>query len=94
MIQSVVAANLSGPITIAKIEQRPAVETYLGFIALISISLAVLNLLPVPMLMVVISLTPLRRMGVRFPSGQYLDIKVGLVFSGLMLLLHNDLLRL
>ena len=75
MIQGLLSPrNLSGPITIAKIAGQTAasgLETYLGFIALISISLAVLNLLPVPMLDGGhLLITPLRRsLGVRFPSG-------------------------
>jgi regulator of sigma E protease len=45
--------NLSGPITIAKyagVSARIGLESFLGFLAIISISLGVLNLLPVPML--------------------------------------------
>ncbi|MBT8433618.1 MAG: RIP metalloprotease RseP [Gammaproteobacteria bacterium] len=45
--------NLSGPITIAHyagISARIGLEPFLGFLAIISISLGVLNLLPVPML--------------------------------------------
>jgi regulator of sigma E protease len=45
--------NLSGPITIAHyagITARIGIEPFLGFLAIISISLGVLNLLPVPML--------------------------------------------
>lgn len=45
--------NLSGPITIARyagISARIGVEQFLGFLAIISISLGVLNLLPIPML--------------------------------------------
>jgi len=45
--------NLSGPITIAKVATASALsglESYLGFLALLSISLGVLNLLPIPVL--------------------------------------------
>lgn len=45
--------NLSGPITIAKVATASAKvgwESYIGFLALLSISLGVLNLLPVPVL--------------------------------------------
>jgi len=45
--------NLSGPITIADYAGQSAamgVAAYLGFLALISISLGVLNLLPIPLL--------------------------------------------
>jgi len=45
--------NLSGPITIAKVAGASAsggLESFIGFLALLSVSLGVLNLLPVPML--------------------------------------------
>jgi regulator of sigma E protease len=45
--------NLSGPITIAKVASASAksgFESYVGFIALLSISLGVINLLPIPIL--------------------------------------------
>jgi regulator of sigma E protease len=45
--------NLSGPITIAKVagdSARSGFEAYLSFLALLSVSLGVLNLLPVPVL--------------------------------------------
>src|SRR3546814_4286266 len=45
--------NISGPVTIADYAGQTArlgVQAYLGFLALISISIGVLNLLPIPML--------------------------------------------
>ena len=45
--------NISGPISIAQFAGQSAsigIDHYINFIALISISLAVLNLLPIPML--------------------------------------------
>lgn len=45
--------NLSGPITIAKVAGASGsggLESFVGFLALLSVSLGVLNLLPVPML--------------------------------------------
>ena len=45
--------NINGPITIAQVAGETAVyglEVYLGFLALLSISLGVLNLLPIPVL--------------------------------------------
>ena len=45
--------NLSGPITIAKVATTSAksgLESYIGFLALLSVSLGVLNLLPIPVL--------------------------------------------
>ena len=45
--------NINGPITIAQVAGETAaygLEVYLGFLALLSISLGVLNLLPIPVL--------------------------------------------
>ena len=45
--------NLSGPITIAQVAGQTAtfgLEYYLSFLAVLSISLGILNLLPVPVL--------------------------------------------
>jgi len=45
--------NLSGPITIAKVataSARTGLETWIGFLGLLSVSLGVLNLLPIPVL--------------------------------------------
>ncbi len=45
--------HISGPITIAQVAGETATigfDTYLGFLALLSISIAILNLLPIPML--------------------------------------------
>ena len=45
--------NLSGPITIAKVAGASAasgVEAFAGFLAYLSISLGILNLLPIPVL--------------------------------------------
>ena len=47
------AKNLSGPITIAKVagaSAKSGLESFLSFIAYLSISLGVLNLLPIPVL--------------------------------------------
>lgn len=54
MIEGLISPkNLSGPISIAKVATATAesgLESYLGFIALLSVSLGVLNLLPIPVL--------------------------------------------
>ena len=45
--------NINGPITIAQVAGETAtygLDVYLGFLALLSISLGVLNLLPIPVL--------------------------------------------
>jgi regulator of sigma E protease len=54
MVQGLISPkNLSGPITIAKVATASAksgLESYISFLALLSISLGVLNLLPIPVL--------------------------------------------
>lgn len=54
MVQGLISVNnLSGPITIAKVAGQTAAmgwEALLGFMALLSVSLGVLNLLPIPVL--------------------------------------------
>jgi regulator of sigma E protease len=53
VIGEVSLKNVSGPITIADYAGKSAqmgIASYLGFLALISISLGVLNLLPIPLL--------------------------------------------
>jgi regulator of sigma E protease len=54
MIEGLISPkNLSGPITIAKVaaaSARSGLEAYVGFLALLSISLGVLNLFPIPVL--------------------------------------------
>ncbi len=54
MIEGLISVkNLSGPITIAKVASANAqsgLDSYLSFLAYLSISLGVLNLLPIPML--------------------------------------------
>jgi regulator of sigma E protease len=53
LIGEVSVKNLSGPVTIAKYAGQSAsigLEAFVGFLALISISIGVLNLLPIPML--------------------------------------------
>ena len=54
MIQGLISPkNLSGPITIAKVASASAksgIEAYMSFLALLSVSLGVLNLLPLPVL--------------------------------------------
>ncbi|MCK9507241.1 MAG: RIP metalloprotease RseP [Pigmentiphaga sp.] len=53
VVGEVSVKNLSGPVTIADYAGQTArigLEAYIGFMALISVSLGVLNLLPIPML--------------------------------------------
>lgn len=103
MLQGLVStSNLSGPITIAKVagdSARSGVEAFLGFLALLSVSLAVLNLLPIPVLdggHVVLHLLEWLR-GKPLPERlQALGVQVGLmlVVSLMALALYNDFSRL
>lgn len=94
--------NLSGPITIAKVATASAQsgwEPYLAFLAFFSVSLGVLNLLPIPVLdggHILFSLPELFT-GKPLPEKiQAVGYQVGLfVIVGVMMLaLYNDLLRL
>ena len=94
--------NLSGPVTIADLAGRTARigwQAYVNFLALVSISLGVLNLLPVPVLdgghLVYYALEGLRR---RPLSERFIEItqKAGVGFIVLLMAvaLFNDFVRL
>ena len=94
--------NLSGPITIAKVagdSARSGLHNFLAVLALLSISLGVLNLLPIPILdggHVVFYATELV-IGRPVPDRiQTLGMQVGLAIVGGMMLLafYNDITRL
>ena len=94
--------NLSGPVSIAQYAGQTAqlgIVAFLGFLAIVSISLAVLNLLPIPLL----DGGHLLYYFVEFIKGspvsdltQALGQRVGLVllFSLMALAIFNDILRL
>lgn len=94
--------NLSGPITIAKVANQSFTigwEAVLSFMAMISLSLAVLNLLPIPVLdgghIVYYTLEALR--GKPLPENvQMVGFNIGLILlAGFMLLaIGNDINRL
>ena len=94
--------NLSGPITIAKVASASAksgLESYISFLALLSVSLGVLNLLPIPVLdgghLLYYTLELLA--GRPIPEKiQMLGYQVGLflVLGIMMLALYNDFARL
>ena len=94
--------NLSGPITIADYAGKSArigLEPFLAFLAIISISLGVLNLLPVPMLDGGHLLYYLVELFKGSPVSEQTEIvgqKVGIVllFCLMSIALYNDLLRL
>ena len=94
--------NLSGPITIARyagISAQIGLEQFLGFLAIISISLGVLNLLPIPLLdgghlfyylIEMIKGSPVSE------STELIGQKIGmaLLFGLMSIAIYNDLLRL
>ncbi|HEY3699970.1 MAG TPA: RIP metalloprotease RseP [Spongiibacteraceae bacterium] len=96
------AKNLSGPITIAKVATASAQsgwEPYLAFLAFLSVSLGVLNLLPIPVLdggHILFSLPELLTGRPLSEKIQAVGYQIGLfVVVGVMILaLYNDLLRL
>jgi len=102
MVGLISAKHLSGPITIAKVAGAAAqygLAAYLGFLAFLSVSLGVLNLLPIPVLdgghlmyyiIEIVKGSPVSEkiQMIGFRMGMFLVI-------GLMLFaLYNDLMRL
>ncbi|MEE9254557.1 MAG: RIP metalloprotease RseP [Pseudomonadales bacterium] len=103
MIMGLVSTkNLSGPITIAKLAgdtARNGIEQFLSFLALLSVSLAVINLLPIPVLDGGHILFFLIEIGLGRPLPERvqiwgLQIGVFIVASIMLLALYNDLTRL
>lgn len=93
--------NVSGPISIAAYAGVTAVEgitAFLGFLALISISLAVLNLLPIPILdggQIVYQLAEAAKGSPLSERAQVFGQQVGIVFLLLLMSLafYNDIAR-
>ncbi len=102
MVGLISAKHLSGPITIAKVAGAAAqygLTSYLGFLAFLSVSLGVLNLLPIPVLdgghlmyyiIEIVKGAPVSE------KIQMIGFRMGMfLVLGLMLLaLYNDLMRL
>ena len=94
--------NLSGPITIAKVagaSLQSGLENFLYFLAMLSVSLGVLNLLPIPVLdggHLLFYLVELVRGKPLSDKAQMIGLKIGvtLVMGVMMLALYNDLSRL
>jgi len=94
--------NLSSPIMIAKVASdsaRASWQLYLGLMALLSISLGVLNLLPIPILdggHIVYGLTEVVRGKPVSQRTQIIGAQIGLVVvTGMVLLaVYNDIMRL
>lgn len=103
MLQGLISVNnLSGPITIAKVAGQTAAmgwEALIGFMALLSVSLGVLNLLPIPVLdgghLVYYALEGVMGRPVS-ERMQMLGVRIGIVMlmSLMLLAIFNDLSRL
>lgn len=103
MLQGLISPkNLSGPITIAKVASASAasgLESYLGFLALLSVSLGVLNLLPIPvldgghLLYYTVELIAGRPVPERIQMVGY-QVGLFLVLSLMVFALYNDFSRL
>lgn len=94
--------NLSGPITIARVANATAengLESFIGFIALLSISLGVINLLPIPvldgghLLYYLIELIARRPVPERVQMWG-LQMGIFLIMGIMMLAIYNDITRL
>lgn len=94
--------NLSGPITVAKVAGQTAElgwKSFLAFMAMMSVSLGILNLLPIPMLdgghLVYYLIEAIRGKPVS-EQIQILGFKIGMILLGGMMLLalFNDFMRL
>jgi regulator of sigma E protease len=94
--------NLSGPITIAKVATASAksgLESYISFLALLSVSLGVLNLLPIPVLdgghlmFYLIELLAGRPVPEKIQSVGY-QLGLFMVLGMMVLALYNDFTRL
>lgn len=94
--------NLSGPITIAKVAGASAasgIEAFAGFLAYLSISLGILNLLPIPMLdgghLLYYAVELLRGRPVS-EKVQMVGLRIGMavLFSLMGVAIFNDLMRL
>lgn len=94
--------NLSGPITIAKVAGASAesgLRSFLNFMAYLSISLGVLNLLPIPvldgghLLFYLVELVRGRPLSERI-QGYGMQIGIALVVCVMLLAVFNDLARL
>jgi len=94
--------NLSGPISIARYAGQSAVlgiSTFLGFLAVVSVSLAVLNLLPVPVLdggHLMYFLIELVKGSPVSETAQLLGQRIGIIILLMLMSLafYNDLARL
>lgn len=103
MIEGLISVkNLSGPITIARIANstiQSGLETFLSFLALLSVSLGVLNLLPIPVLdggHLLYYFVELIRGKPLSENTQLIGLKIGITLVVMLMFVafYNDLLRL
>jgi len=94
--------NLSGPITIARVAESSvssSFEDFVQFLAYLSVSLGVLNLLPIPVLdgghIVYYTIEAIRRKPVS-EQAQAIGLRIGmaLILTLMVFALYNDLMRL
>ncbi|PAV24838.1 site-2 protease [Tamilnaduibacter salinus] len=94
--------NLSGPITIARVAEATVssgFQDFIGFLAYLSISLGILNLMPVPVLdgghILFYSIEAIRRKPVS-EQAQAIGVRIGLalILTIMVFALYNDLMRL
>ncbi|CCK75199.1 MAG: sigma E protease regulator RseP [Oleispira antarctica] len=94
--------NLSGPITIAKVADSSAsngLQAFIGFLALLSVSLGVLNLLPIPVLdgghIMFYAIEAIRGRALSERT-QIMAVQVGMVLlmSLMVIAFYNDISRL
>ncbi len=103
MIEGVISPkNLSGPVTIAQIANQTAqsgLESFIGFIALLSISLGIINLLPIPMLdgghllYYMVELVTGRALPEKIQEYGY-QLGLALILGIMALAFYNDFMRL
>lgn len=103
MLQGLISVdNLSGPITIAKVASASAdsgLQTFLKFMAYLSVSLGVLNLLPIPMLdgghLLFFGIEAIRRKPVSERiQGMAYRVGASLLFALMAVAIFNDIARL
>jgi len=102
VVGAISTRNLSGPITIAQVANATAqsgFESFIGFIALLSISLGVINLLPIPvldgghLLYYLVELVSGRPVPERVQAWG-LQLGLFIIISIMLLAFYNDLTRL
>ncbi|NLQ18206.1 RIP metalloprotease RseP [Marinomonas sp. M1K-6] len=103
MLQGLISVdNLSGPITIAKVASASAdsgLQSFLKFMAYLSVSLGVLNLLPIPMLdgghLLFFGIEAIRRKPVSEKiQGMAYRVGASLLFALMAVAIFNDIARL